>query len=132
MTNTDYTLKGEITNGCACLEWEDGAGYDNEVPAEHCTGTCWDDQVEDFTECLYEYVQANPTGIFHIEDFPLWYGTTSGWFEARTAADFLSSITIRGDWTLRWELAGDAFTATIGHHDGSGTFTVVYAADDAG
>jgi hypothetical protein len=60
----------------------------------------------------------------------LWHGSVSGEFTADSAIEFLAAVTVRGDWTLRWEVTPEAFTATLSHHDGSGRITVVPAPEE--
>jgi len=122
-TTTDYLLKGETTNGCTCTDFDETIA--DWVPRAECYGYCWDDQVEDFTNCLADFLAGAPTNEFAISGFPVWNGTVSGVFTADTAVEFLSAVTVRGDWTLRWEVTPQAFTAVLSHHDASGTITVV-------
>ena len=121
-TDTDFLYKGETTNGCVCLEFNESLA--DWEPRAECYGYCWDDQVEDFTNCVNEFLDIAGTTEFRIEGFPLWYGTIDGVFEARNAGEFLEAVTVRGDWTLRWEVTPQAFTAVLSHHDGSGRITV--------
>jgi hypothetical protein len=44
--------------------------------------------------------------------------------------EFLSAVTVNGDWTLRWEVTPEAFVASLSHHDGSGRITVVHAPEE--
>jgi len=122
-TTKTYLYKGEITNGCTCTEFDETIA--DWIPRAECYGYCWDDQVEDFTNCLGEFIDEAPSNRFRIEGFPLWNRTVAGEFRANSARDFLESVTVRGDWMLRWEVTPEAFTAILSHHDASGRITVV-------
>jgi hypothetical protein len=131
MTNTTtetYLYKGETTNGCTCTAFDEKIA--DWVPRDECYGYCWDDQTDEFHNSIVEFMESNPTHNFLITGFPVWYGDVSGVFEARNSMQFLSAVTVRGDWTLRWEVTPEAFTATLSHHDGSGRITVVPAPEE--
>lgn len=123
----DYLFKGETTNGCTCLDFDEAIA--DWVPRAECYGYCWDDQLEDFKNCLEDFVASAYDREFEISGFPLWNGTIDGRFEAKDPEEFLRAVTVRGDWTLRWEVTREAFTAHLSHHDASGTITVVPVAE---
>lgn len=127
-TNEFTTTDAEITNECTCLVWEDEAGYDNEIPSEHCYGSCWEDALEDWKACVGEFV-ARGSGEFVVSGFPLWDRTVIGHFDASDPEELLSAVTVRGSWKLRYSVGPLAFRATIWHHDvpTGGTFTVSHA-----
>lgn len=125
-TSTDYLYKGETTNGCVCQDFDETLA--DWVPRAECYGYCWDDQVEDFTNCLEEFLAGHTR--FAVTGFPLWHGTIDGRFEARNAREFLAAVTVRGDWFLRWEVTPTAFVAHLSHHDASGTITVTPIDED--
>ncbi len=125
------TTDAEITNQCTCLLWEDGVGYDNEIPSEHCFGTCWQDAMEDWKDLVSEFVGDG--GDFVVDGFPLWDRNVIGFFTAANAEELLSAITVRGEWRLKYSVGPRAFQATIWHHDvpTGGTFTVSHEEDEA-
>jgi hypothetical protein len=114
-TNEFTTTDAEITNECQCLLWEDGVGYDNEIPSEHCFGTCWEDALENWTDTVADFVRDG--GDFVVDGFPLWGGSVSGFFTAKNAKEILSAITVRGEWRLRYSVGPELIAATIWHHD---------------
>ena len=130
MTTETFTYKGETTNGCACLDFDERIA--DWVPSERCNGFCWDDQCEDFANCIAEFMDNNPSCEYRIEGFPVWYGEVGGVFEARTAMEFLNAITPSSEWVLRWEVTPTAFTAVLSHHDAptGGRLTVTFAECD--
>jgi hypothetical protein len=128
ITTTHYLYKGETTNGCICTEFDKNIA--DWIPRAECYGYCWEDQAEEFHNSIEEFMQGNPTHDFVITGFPVWYGDVSGVFEARTSMEFLSAVTVNGDWTLRWEVTPEAFVASLSHHDGSGRITVVHAPEE--
>lgn len=108
----------QITNSCTCLVWEDGVGYDNEIPTEHCDGICWDDALSDFTEEVKALVDANDTGEWAIEGYPVWNGTVNGLFTANTPRELLDRITPSNtDWTLRYLSEDGVLKCVLYHHD---------------
>lgn len=126
-TSTNYRYLGEISTHCACEVPDEITG--DYRPAEECLGYCWEDSVEDFSNVIADFLADAPTNVFRIEGFPVWNGTVDGYFTADTATEFLAAVTVRGEWSLRFEVTPQAFTAVLSHHDVpmGGLLTVTYA-----
>ena len=122
ITTKSGTYNATITNSCLCATYNDDAG--EWEPAPECWGDCWSDQVEDF-ENITQHLFTENNQEFRIEGFPVWYGTVSGTFHARTAELLLASITPdRTEWRLELTVHATHLTGVLSHHDGSGTITV--------
>lgn len=111
-----------ITNTCEC-EGENGEWYD-------CDGMCWNDTLEDFTnqvQPLFDIAEKFQSPQWRLEGLPLWNRTVSGTFSADNAEELLRSITIRGEWTLRYEVKDGVLLANLSHHDApmGGAMTIV-------
>lgn len=116
----DTLMTGEYTSTCTCGEY----GEDGEfMPDDTCNGWCWDDQMEDFT-LITEHLRTLSTE-WSITGFPVWNGTRSGEFTARTATELLHSITPdRADWRMVVTVTPTEMSVLLSHHDGSGRMTV--------
>ena len=129
------TLTGEITNTCTCNAEE---MYDTDEPYT-CYGECWEWALEDWTNCMQEWVENNPTETWLVTNFPTWHGGVTGVATARTAEELLRAITVRSEWRMRWTLSTttDATTqattctleCVLSHHDAptGGRMIVAYA-----
>lgn len=116
------TYTATITNTCTCVTYNDDSGDWESAP--ECWGDCWDSQVEDFQE-ITAHLFTETNQEFHIEGFPVWDGTVSGTFHARTAEKLLESITPdRTEWHLELTVHATHLTGFLSHHDASGTITV--------
>ena len=127
MDNT--TIDGEMTNLCTCLEWEEGVGYDNEIPARDCWGTCWEQAVEDFAECTADFRATNTTGWWKVTDLALWNRTVSGYFYAQPndVEEIINGMTVNSEWTMRWQVFDDHVHYSLSHHDALGSDTTLEA-----
>lgn len=105
----------EITNLCACVTFDEDTGEWKEAP--ECWGDCWSDQVEQFgwdTEALF----AGDTTEWRIDGFPVWNGTRSGTFTAKTHEELLRAITPdRTEWRLSYKVESDHISCVLYHHD---------------
>ncbi|CAB5222328.1 hypothetical protein UFOVP361_128 [uncultured Caudovirales phage] len=135
-THTDkrLTLTGFMTTACNCnqLEQEQDNNYE-------CYGYCWDEQLEDWTNCMQEWVDENPTDEWLVTDFPTWTGGVTGVTVARTAEELLRAITPQSEYNMRWTLSTTTDPTTqattrmlecvLSHHDAptGGRMTVQHA-----
>ena len=125
------TLKGEITNNCNCLTYIDE--NDNEVSIDDtytCYGDCWEYSVEDFTNVTKELMDSNDTGWWKVSNLRLWNGEVSGYFHAEKVTDLLTGMTVRGDWTMRYEVFTDRIEYSLSHHDAMGSASVLTPISD--
>lgn len=103
MTTTTFDF--EITNSCTCI-----APYD-------CLGYCWDESLYQFFVDLENWFIP---GTYRIDNFPVWNGKLTGWFDAENLDEFLNYITPdRTEWILRYSVPeiGKPFEAILSHHD---------------
>ena len=126
----ELILKGEITNSCTCTVYDAVKDEYTDIPSDECNGWCWDDQYEMFANDVAPFIEGCETGLFRIENFPVWDGTVNGYFDAGTTHMFLQAVTVRGDWTLRYEVSPTSFSAYLSHHDASGTITVKHVSEE--
>jgi len=127
MSNT-LIAKGEITNGCNCLTYEDENG--NEVSIDDtytCFGDCWEFAVEDFTMITEDFRNTNETGWWKVTNLALWNREVSGYFHAKTVADIIEGMTVRSEWTMRYEVFADRIEYSLSHHDAMGSATTLTA-----
>jgi hypothetical protein len=123
MTTTD-TLKGTITNTCSCVSYNEETGYLQE--ATECEGLCWEYSVEDFAMITEELRDSNETGWWKVENLRLWNGDTGGLFPADTVAKLIEGMTVRSEWTMRYEVFADRIEYSLSHHDApTGSTTTV-------
>jgi len=128
MSNTETTLKGEITNTCTCnLFEEDGEEKSlDETYNTGCFGDCWEFAVEDFAMVTEELRDSNETGWWKVENLRLWNGNTGGLFPADTVAKLIEGMTVRSEWTMRYEVFADRIEYSLSHHDApTGSATTV-------
>lgn len=143
-TTTTYHAEGVMTSSCTCyycpscemLFMDDtypetcDCGTPCTPAYESCGGECWDDARYDFEENAFKlWVQANGTDEFAV------YGRRMGWTNSNghtgrltTFDELMESLTLRGDFTLRWKLSEDNRTLTVvrSSHDEMGAmFEVV-------
>ena len=125
MTN-NTALVGELTNNCTCLTYEED-GETKSVDTEYdstCYGDCWEYAVEDFANITEELRNSNETDWWKVSNLRLWDGESSGYFHAKTVADLIEGMTVRSDWSMRYEVHADRIEYSLSHHDsptGSGT-----------
>lgn len=119
-------LSGEITSNCACVD-EDGKEFFN----EYCDGTCYEYAIEDFTQVVEPLFKDG--NYFKVSGIRLWDRTVGGIAKCDTAADLVQAMTVRGDYTLRWEFDDEtnALEAILSHHDcPMGSRVIVEQADE--
>lgn len=130
MSNT-LIAKGEITNGCNCLTYEDENG--NEVSIDDtytCFGDCWEFAVEDFTMLTEDFRKTNETGWWKVTNLRLWNGEVSGYFHAKNVAEIIEGMTVRSEWTMRYEVFADRIEYSLSHHDAMGSATTLTAVSE--
>jgi hypothetical protein len=114
MTDT-LTLKGTITNTCSCVSYNEETGDWQDAP--ECWGDCWDCAVEDFANVTESLRNNNLTDYWKVENLRLWNGEVSGHFQAKTVTDLLRGMTVRSEWTMRYEVFTDRIEYSLSHHD---------------
>lgn len=117
---TTKILAGEITNHCTCLLYEGEDGETKSVDTEYgstCYGDCWDFAVEDFSMVTEELRNSNETKWWKVSRLRLWDGESSGYFSADNTLDLLQGMTVRSDWTMRYEIHADRIEYSLSHHD---------------
>lgn len=128
--NETFITKGEITNSCTCLTYEED-GETKSVDTEYgstCYGDCWEYAVEDFAMVTEELRNSNETNWWKVKNLRLWNGEVSGYFHAKTVADLIEGMTVRSDWRMTYEVFADRIEYSLSHHDAMGsasTLTVV-------
>lgn len=136
-TQERYALTGKITNTCTCVTYNEDTGDWDEAP--ECWQDCWLYQLEDWENCMQEWVNENPTDEWLVTDFPTWTGGVTGVTVARTAEELLRAITPQSEYNMSWTLSTttDATTqattrmleCVLSHHDAptGGRMTVQHA-----
>lgn len=127
MTET-LIAKGEMTNGCSCLTYEDENG--NEVSIDDtytCFGDCWEFAVEDFAMLTESLRDSNETGWWKVSNLALWNGEVSGYFHADTVMKLIEGMTVRSEWIMRYEVFADRIEYSLSHHDAMGSATTLTA-----
>lgn len=131
MTN-NTALVGELTNNCNCLLFEED-GETKSVDTEYgstCYGDCWEYAVEDFATITEELRNSNETDWWKVSNLRLWDGESSGYFHANTVADLIEGMTVRSDWTMRYEVHADRIEYSLSHHDANGSATTLTAVSE--
>lgn len=103
MTTTTFDF--EITNSCTCDD------------SYICYGDCWEFAFDQWSIDLEHWFVP---GTYRIDNFPVWNGKLSGWFDAENVDEFLNCITPdRTEWVLRYFIPeiGKSFEAILFHHD---------------
>jgi hypothetical protein len=116
---TTKQITGEITNTCTCnLYEEDGEVKSiDETYGSTCFGDCWEFAVEDFAMVTETLRDSNETGWWRVENLRLWNGEVSGLFDANTVAKLIEGMTVRGEWTMHYEVFDDRIEYSLSHHD---------------
>lgn len=130
MTET-LIAKGEMTNGCSCLTYEDENG--NEVSIDDtytCFGDCWEFAVEDFAMLTESLRDSNETGWWKVSNLRLWNGEVSGYFHADTVMKLIEGMTVRSEWIMRYEVFADRIEYSLSHHDAMGSATTLTAVSE--
>lgn len=90
------------------------------VPTDNCMDECWEYKKEDLKETIFpEFLARNnePTSL-RIEGKSMGWQSRSGYKEIdATFNELWSSLTLNGDWTLVFTLAGTSFTVFRYSHD---------------
>lgn len=121
--------KGELTNGCTCVTYNEDKG--DFEPAPECWGDCWDCSIEDFENLAKDFIDSNETGWWRVTNLRLWNGETSGFFHAKNVADIVRGMTVRSEWIMRYEVFADRIEYSLSHHDAPmGSATVLRCISD--
>lgn len=102
---TTKTFEMEITTQCTCDD------------PYVCYGDCWELALDHWFIDLEEWFIP---GTYRIDNFPVWHGKLSGWFDAKNVNEFLVAITPNSnEWSLRYSVPeiGKPFEAILSHHD---------------
>lgn len=127
MSNT-LIAKGEMTNTCDCLTYIDEDGKEVSIDDTYtCFGDCWEFAVEDFSMITEELRNANETEWWKVSNLALWNREVSGYFHAKTVADIIEGMTVRSEWTMRYEVFADRIEYSLSHHDAMGSATTLTA-----
>ena len=127
MSNT-LIAKGEMTNTCDCLTYIDEDGKEVSIDDTYtCFGDCWEFAVEDFSMITEELRNANETSWWKVSNLALWNREVSGYFHAKTVADIIDGMTVRSEWTMRYEVFADRIEYSLSHHDAMGSATTLTA-----
>jgi hypothetical protein len=129
MTKT-HTWDGELTNTCSCRTYDPIT--EEETMPSSCYGDCWDDTLHLFSIGIEDWFNNNPTYEWSVSGLPLWNGTASGNFTAKTIAEFIRGITVNAEWSLRYKVEGSELHCNLSHHDAptGGSYTVTYGAEN--
>jgi hypothetical protein len=130
--NETIIATGEITNSCTCLLFEED-GETKSVDTEYgstCYGDCWQFAVEDFAMITEELRNSNETDWWKVSNLRLWSGEVSGYFHAKTVADLIEGMTVRSDWTMRYEIHADRIEYSLSHHDAMGSASTLTAVSE--
>jgi hypothetical protein len=130
--NETIIATGEITNSCTCLLFEED-GETKSIDTDYgstCYGDCWQFAVEDFAMITEELRNSNETDWWKVSNLRLWSGEVSGYFHAKTVADLIEGMTVRSDWTMRYEIHADRIEYSLSHHDANGSATTLTAVSE--
>lgn len=106
--------KFEVTNECTCLEYDRD---ENTTTPDECFGTCWEWQVEDFTNITEELFNSNETNWWKVDNLRLWNGEVSGYFQAKTPEEVLRGMVVNSSWNMRGIAYADRVEYSLSHHD---------------
>jgi hypothetical protein len=92
---------------------DDGVEFYN----EHCDGECYRWSLEDFAQVVEPLFKDG--NYFKVSGIQLWSGTVGGIAKCNDAEDLVRAMSVRGDFTLRWEFddENNALEARLSHHD---------------
>jgi hypothetical protein len=130
--NETIIATGEITNSCTCLLFEED-GETKSIDTDYgstCYGDCWQFAVEDFAMITEELRNSNEADWWKVSNLRLWSGEVSGYFHAKTVADLIEGMTVRSDWTMRYEIHADRIEYSLSHHDANGSATTLTAVSE--
>lgn len=130
MEQDTLIAKDEITNTCTCtanVHHDDGTVTQEPYP---CDGECWDSEVDYFAMLTEDLRKANETGWWKVTDLRLWHGNVSGYFYADTVVKLLEGMTVRSEWTMRYEVFADRIEYSLSHHDAMGSATTLTAVSE--
>jgi hypothetical protein len=107
----------QVSNTCTCTYVN---ADDIDCPAENCFGDCWDDQLDWLNETILKpWIERNgwdwDTDITIMGSNMSWLGV-SGYCDT-TPSEVVRSLSINGDFTLRFSLVGSDLTCLRSSHD---------------
>ncbi len=131
MTTTEMPVAySELTNTCTCTVHDEET--DTFTDSSVCFGTCYEDELYFFGECLNDFLSQSDT--FRVSGIRLWNREVGGVFQARTVSEFVRAITVDSEWILRYRVFSDRVEFSLSHHDaptGSASLVVpVFESDD--
>ena len=116
---------GTLTSDCICEVWNDETG--EATPAEFCYGDCFTEQVDHVEYVIEQWLGDKTLGEYMVE--VEYSGATwrrlagrGGW-EPESVKDVWSSLTINGDFTLRFKLLDNGILEVVrSSHDELGAY----------
>lgn len=126
-------IEATLYSHCTCMKYDEELEDYVDEPSDHCYG-CWDDSVYDFNEnILYPWYAANN---YHDNTPIRIISPNIGWmrqsaYKDTYAKDVLDSLTLNGEFTLRFTLTGDKLECVRSSHDEYGAvFAFVLGEED--
>jgi hypothetical protein len=115
----------ELSSNCTCEDWDIDTNIS--TPAESCWG-CFDDAKDNFEFSVLEpWLKANgwtADTLIYVYGANMNWNRVSGWTNVR-ASELLDSVTLRGDFKLRFLLLEDnSLTCVRSSHDELGALFV--------
>lgn len=122
---TEQVIKFELTSNCICEVYDEDT--DTSSPSDYCYG-CWTEEKENFKFCVIEpWLAANgwdSETLVLVQSLAMNWNKVAGWTSAR-AGEIVDTLTLNGDFTLRFELNGKDLTCVRSSHDEYGAlFTI--------
>lgn len=115
-------IEATLYSHCTCMKYDEELEEYTEEYSDYCYG-CWDDSVYDFNEnILYPWYAANN---YHDNTPIRIISPNIGWmrqsaYKDTYAKDILDSLTLNGEFTLRFTLTGDKLECVRSSHDEMG------------
>jgi hypothetical protein len=123
----------ELGSDCTCEVFE-SEDSENTIPSNECFG-CWEDDKDNFKyEILNPWLERNgwtADTLIYVFGANMNWNRVSGWTNVR-ASELLDSVTLRGDFKLRFLLLEDnSLTCVRSSHDELGALFVFDKAKEA-
>jgi len=109
-------MKGTMSNNCTCAEHSLDENNEPLPDDYYCDGWCWDDALEDFSQCLSE-MGLGEVDAWEVRGIKLWNRTTGGFFRAKDTAELIRHMTVNSCWTMTWTMYADRIEYSLSHHD---------------
>lgn len=123
--------KWELSTDCTCEVYDEET--DTSSPSDYCGG-CWDDEVANLRECIIRpWVRANGWEM----DTPIKVnGSRMTWqsiggYAYTTPERLVNTLSLNGDFTLRFTLDGNTLTVVRSSHDELGAGFEFEMADES-